>query len=156
MKMPMILAALALGGFMSCNQNTPKTEHNTESNQNQANMPSPTSKVGKMEDQVMALHEKTMQDLDSVMGLKKELKSVAAKNGLSKADNDSIDANLHRLQKSDDDMMDWMNNYNEPDKMMAEDKAVSYLNIQLNKIEGIYAEMQRSMIEADKFLKANK
>ena len=155
MKKPMIFAALAMAGFLSCNRNA-GTDNNTRANQNQSNMPSTDSKVGKLEDQVMSLHEKTMQDLDSVMALKKELKSVAVKSGLSKADNDSIDANLHRLQKADDDMMDWMNNYSEPDKMMAEDKALAYMNVQLNKIEGIYAEMQRSMIEGNKFLKTKK
>ena len=155
MKRATIFAVLVMAGFWSCNRNA-GTDNNTQTSQNQSTLPSTDSKVGKLEDQVMSLHEKTMQYLDSVMALKKELKSVAVKSGLSKADNDSIDANLHRLQKADDDMMDWMNNYNEPDKMMAEDKALAYMNVQLNKIEGIYAEMQRSMIEANKFLKTKK
>jgi len=154
----MIFAALVMSCLLSCNRNTSNTGNtgNVVTNDQTQGQTSAGGNAGKLEDQVMALHDKTMQDLDSLMALKKDLKAVAAKSGLSKADNDSIDANLHRLQKSDDDMMDWMNGYAEPDKKMPEDKATAYLSGQLNKIQGIYTGMQRNMKQANDFLKLKK
>ena len=149
----MFFGVILIAGLWSCNQAATKTD---SGDQAQSQTSSAGGSVGKLEDQVMALHNKTMQDLDSVMALKKELKATATKTGLSKADNDSIDANLHRLQKSDDDMMDWMNNYAEPDKKMAEDKATAYLNDQLGKIQKIYTDIQHNMQIASDFVKLKK
>jgi len=150
MKRQMILGALLVGCLWSCNQAATKTD---SADQTQSQTSSVGGTVGKLEDQVMALHNKTMQDLDSVMALKKQLKAIATRAVITGPDNDSIDANLHRLQKSDDDMMDWMNSYAEPDKKMAEDKATTYLNDQLAKIQKIYTDMQHNMQYASAFVK---
>ena len=145
-----IFGLILIAGLWSCNQSTTKTD-NADQSQTAA-----TGNVGKLEDQVMALHNKTMQDMDSVIGLKKELKAIASRAVITGPDNDSINANLNRLQKSDDDMMDWMNNYAEPDKKMAEDKATAYLNDQLGKIQAIYTSMQHNMQYASTYVKMKK
>jgi len=150
----MIFGVILVAGLWSCNQPATKTDN---ADQTQSQTATASGDVGKLEDQVMALHNKTMQDLDSVMALKKELKAIITSRAvLTKPDNDSIDANLHRLQKSDDDMMDWMNNYAEPDKKMAADKATSYLNDQLSKIQKIYTDMQHNMQIASDYIKLKK
>jgi len=149
----MALSMLALG-LWSCNQNTDKSS--TGNDQAQA-ADAPTGDIGKMESQIMDLHEKTMQDMDSLVVLKKNLKTLASsKPVLTKPDADSTEANIKRLQKADDDMMDWMNQYSEPDKKMAEDKAKAYLTDQLGKIQGVYVEVQRSMKQANDYLKLKK
>lgn len=149
MNRSMIFAAVVIVCLVSCNRNPSDSNSQSQTSASSGN-------VGKLEDQIMALHEKTMQDLDSVMALKKELKVIAGRPSITQPDNDSIDANLHRLQKSDDDMMDWMNSYAEPDKKIAEDKATAYLGDQLNKIQAVYTNMQHNMQYASAFIKMKK
>lgn len=144
-----ICASLVLWG---CGQGGTKTDKSNTDNAAAA----PAGAIGKMEAQIMDLHEKTMQDMDSLVALKKSLKAIGARTIITKPDADSIEANLHRLQKADDDMMDWMNQYNEPDKKMAEDKATAYLTDQMKRIQDVYAEVQHSMQYASAFVKIKK
>ncbi len=152
LKIGILGCAFASMVLWGCGQSTSKTDKNGTDEAATA----PAGNVGKMETQIMDLHEKTMMDMDSIVALKKSLKAIASRVIVTGPDNDSIQANLTRLQKADDAMMDWMNQYNEPDKKMAEDKATAYLTDQLKKIQDVYAEIQHSMQYASAYVKLKK
>lgn len=57
------------------------------------------------------------------------------------------------LVRADDEMMDWMSTYSRPDKEMANDKAVEYLNGKIKHMESIHQDMLDGITRTEGFLK---
>ena len=77
---------------------------------------------------------------------------MVQKNDSAKNIQDSIRVDINRLQKAEDDMMDWMKQYKVPDKNLRKDQALDYLNIQLKNIQEVKASIAESFKQSNELL----
>jgi hypothetical protein len=112
----------------------------------------------KMEDEVMAIHDEVMPKMGDIMSMKEALKkNIAAIDSNSvgyaavKAQSDSLS---YLLVKSDDQMMDWMNDYN-PDTLVTikPEEGMKYLEEQKAILNQIKESTNKNLDAVKSFLK---
>ncbi|SMG40477.1 hypothetical protein SAMN05661096_02753 [Marivirga sericea] len=105
--------------------------------------------VEELKSETIAIHDEVMPKMDDIMKLKKSLK-----NKQDSADaSDIIQDLIIALEESDKAMMNWMRNYDPRMEDMTEDEKIEYLNSQKAAISEVSREMNKSIAEAEEFLK---
>lgn len=109
------------------------------------------TRIDSLKKEVMAIHDTTMKDMGEVSRLQKELK---ARQDTTNIDSTTVQTTLKRLQKSHDDMMNWMRQYKNVDNKQEwnkEDK-VSYLTTQKDRVAELKDYMATTIQEAQSIL----
>lgn len=106
-----------------------------------------------LESQVLAIHDEVMPKMGDIHLAKKKLKSV-----MTESQNDSLNTEvlqlINNLQKADEEMMQWMSNWEVPTK---EPEKTKYLEGEKIKITKVKVDMLSSLEAADQYLsKINK
>jgi hypothetical protein len=137
--MQKLLTIVILFSVLACNK---KTDKNLEL----------------MQDEVMALHDEVMPKMGDIMSLKEQLNNNLAgidstKAGFKekKAVSDTLKS---KLAESDDQMMNWMNEYNvDTLRNINEDEGLKYLKAEKEKLTTIKLSTNKNIDAAKLFLK---
>jgi hypothetical protein len=105
--------------------------------------------VEKLKSETIAIHDEVMPKMDDIMRLKKSLKT----NQDSTSEGDIIQDLIIALEESDKAMMNWMRNYEPRMEGMTDDEKITYLKKQKASISEVSKEMNKSITEAEEFLK---
>lgn len=97
----------------------------------------------KLATQVMAIHDSVMPKMDNIMKLKMRLKASIDTTNSDTFKLAALNA-INQLEIADEQMMQWMRNYNPPADSIPEQEAMSYLKDQEKKI----IEVQNSMLSS--------
>ena len=92
------------------------------------------NKVEKLKDEVMAIHDEVMPEMGSLMKLKNQLNEKLVYFDSADKKFSEINKAIHDLEVADEEMMDWMRNYKDPQLDMEETEALNYLNSQKDSI----------------------
>lgn len=111
------------------------------------------SKAEVIDKQVMKVHDEAMAKSGYLLSLKKQInnKIDSTENVVLK---DSLQAISSQLYKADRLMLDWMHQYKTPNYKT--DTAVTYLNLQLEKINKVHSITFESIKAAEAILKNEK
>ncbi len=130
--MKKLLLLLVVGLFASCTAKQTDTEQKAE-----------------LQDQVMAVHDSAMAEMDQIFRLRKKLRTLRDTLATQQTDSATLQLlqqNITGLNKADESMMNWMRSYKAPDTLQ-HDQAMDYLQTELQKIERVKVIMD-STIEA--------
>ncbi|MDR9398237.1 hypothetical protein [Salibacter sp.] len=110
----------------------------------------------KLMEEVMALHDKYMPQMDSLKNLNNRLGTQ-----LDSAVTDStmtieFENARTQLENASEGMMNWMRNFEKPADSVKTKKAINYLNDQKKLMENVGIEMEQSMHRADSLLNHSK
>lgn len=110
----------------------------------------------KLMEEVMALHDKYMPQMDSLKNLNNRLGTQ-----LDSAVTDStmtieFENARTQLENASEGMMNWMRNFEKPADSVKTKKAINYLNDQKKLMENVGIEMEESMHRADSLLNHSK
>src|ERR1039458_3130882 len=94
-----------------------------------------------LEKQVMTAHDSTMTYMDTIMDIKRNFTNLLKSNGTPDSVKQLLILSINGLQKSKNDMMDWMNQYHAPDKNTDKGQAKKYLDDELKKIRMVHVEI---------------
>jgi len=108
--------------------------------------------VDSLHNEVMVLHDITMEQMGQIGALKKQL---VARQDSTRTDSAAIAQAILRLQKSHDDMMSWMRNYKDVDKEndWNQQQKADYLKAQKDQVEQLKEYTAISLREARRILK---
>ncbi len=126
---------ILLLGMSACNTGSTSVE-------NKAATP-PADSFQVLRSELMIIHDATMARMDTLILLQKSLKDQLA--GAHSPEKDSILANLGRLKKSDDEMMDWMSQYSDPNEKLPQTARLMYMKTEQAKIQRIQGEIEQSI-----------
>jgi hypothetical protein len=145
-KITLLAALIALGTACSTDK---KNEHDHAGHEHAATSDTKPSRgpVGDLEDEVMAVHDSAMNDMSSVMRLRKAVdQKLTSATGTDKEKGTDI---RNRLQQADDQMMDWMHGYNgDTLGKLDQAKALDYLKAEQQKVLRVQDLMKKSITDA--------
>ncbi|HMP29812.1 MAG TPA: hypothetical protein PKD85_09435 [Saprospiraceae bacterium] len=99
----------------------------------------PKSKL--LEEQVMGIHDEVMPKMTDLQSAKKELE-LALANG---ADSTKVFELLDQIDDADESMMVWMEEYQIPDEASSEEDKLTYLNLELSRINDVKNKMLKAL-----------
>jgi hypothetical protein len=105
--------------------------------------------VEKLKSETIAIHDEVMPKMDDIMKLKKSLKNEQD----SASENNNIQGLIIALEESDKAMMNWMRNYDPRMEDMTDDEKIKYLKKQRASISEVSEKMNKSIAEAEEYLK---
>jgi hypothetical protein len=111
-----------------------------------------------IQNEVMAIHDEVMPKMGDILNLKEKLNKQLTNTDSTKAEyviiKSKIDSLKSQLVDADNQMMDWMNEYN-VDTLMAinEEEGMKYLQAEKQKLTLIKAKTNQSIEAAKLFLK---
>jgi hypothetical protein len=111
----------------------------------------------KVYDEIMKMHDEVMPKIGELNDLKVKVKAVA--DSLPKDQiglHDSLINTIILLTKADDNMMDWMNGFENKSGEKDQEKVKSYYIDQKKKIKSVSDDIYMSMAIATKFLNKKK
>src|SRR5690606_29889189 len=101
-----------------------------------------TEAIKKLSDEVLRVHDEVMPKMQDIVNLKKDLQAIAD----STLDADvatSIHAEIEKLTTADENMMQWMRDYNGPAADATDEQKIAYYNTELEKINAVRSEERR-------------
>jgi len=109
--------------------------------------PSEAEQKAKLEEQVMAVHDSAMAEMDAIFKLRRNLRTL--RDTLASQQTDStiilqLQESITGLGKADESMMNWMRNYKAPDTLQHQ-QAMDYLQQELQKIERVKTTMDSTL-----------
>ncbi|WP_207431980.1 hypothetical protein [Sabulibacter ruber] len=111
--------------------------------------PSSEKKVEKMQQEVLALHDSAMANMDTLYSSRKALTylrdSVVTQDTVAKR---NLTQGISNLAQADEEMMQWMRSYRNPDEKKPEE-ALTYLQQEKVKIEQVRKAISESLKAAD-------
>lgn len=146
MKLHKLFSALILLA-VSCQSGPQSDQHQHTAAQTTKNP------VANLEQQIMAVHDSVMPRMSDLLRLKKEVAAKADKSTQGAVKEEGV-AIRSQLDQADNAMMDWMHQYNgDTLGKLDQAKAVEYLNDQQAKINKIRDQTEKSISDAQKYLK---
>jgi hypothetical protein len=91
---------------------------------------------------VMDVHDEVMPKMDDIYKKKKELQDKLA---TKPADSLELQQKITRLDSADHMMMDWMHQFNPPDKSTGDEETEKYLEDQLVKVNDMKAYVLKAL-----------
>lgn len=110
-----------------------------------------TEAIKKLSDEVLRVHDEVMPKMQDIVNLKKDLQAIAD----STLDADvatSIHAEIEKLTTADENMMQWMRDYNGPAADATDEQKIAYYNTELEKINTVKTETESAIESAKKEL----
>jgi len=105
--------------------------------------------IEKLKSETIAIHDEVMPKMDDIMKLKKSLRNEMD----STQSNEEIQQLIILLEEADKAMMNWMRNYDPRMENMTEEEKIEYLNEQKLSISEVSKKMNKSISEAEEYLK---
>jgi len=106
-----------------------------------------SDKVAQLEAEVMKIHDEVMPKMTDLATAKKEL-GVALENG---ADSTMVFEYLSKVEEADEAMMVWMDEYESPSETSTEAEKLTYLNLELGRINKVKEKMLKAIKDATTF-----
>jgi hypothetical protein len=104
-----------------------------------------------LDNEVMKIHDEVMPKLEDIHNKKEALKKkMAANPNMKPEEKQRIEAKIARLDSASEGMMDWMHGYNPIPDSEGEEKARAYLEMEMEKIKEVRADILSALEEADK------
>ena len=131
--------------FTSCQSKTEEHQHHHGST---AKVVAETDSVGRLEQEILAIHDSIMPQMSELMRLKKAVsaKIEAAKDEAGRKEGLAVSS---ELEQADQAMMSWMNQYNgDTLKKLQPAQAMTYLRDQHGKVKDMGQIMQVSISHA--------
>jgi hypothetical protein len=110
----------------------------------------------KLMEDVMALHDKYMPQMDSLKKLNNRLGTQLDSVVTDSAMIIEFENARTQLENASEGMMDWMRNFEKPADSVKKEEAINYLNNQKQLMENVGVEMEKSMHRADSLLNLSK
>jgi hypothetical protein len=104
-------------------------------------------KAAQLEAEVMKIHDEVMPKMTDLAAAKKEL-GVALENG---ADSTMVFEYLRKVEEADEAMMVWMEEYESPSETSTEAEKLTYLNLELGRINEVKEKMLKAIKDATTF-----
>ena len=98
-------------------------------------------------DQVMSIHDEVMPKMEDIYKLKKQLLEELTKSNLMADKRKEIEGMVSKLDSTNNAMMDWMHNFNEPDTTDQE-AAREYLETQMEQIKKVRDLTNETLVKA--------
>lgn len=107
--------------------------------------------IKKLSDEVLKVHDDVMPKMQDIARLQKEFAAIpdSTLDSLSKA---SIEAELEKLSTADENMMQWMRDYNGPAEGADDAQKIAYYKTELDKINAVKEETETAIDNAKKEL----
>lgn len=135
--------------FTACQS---KTEEHQHHHGNAAEAVAETDSVGRLEQQILAIHDSIMPQMSELMRLKKAVSAQieAAKDEEGRKEGLAVSS---ELEQADEAMMSWMNQYNgDTLKKLQPAQAMTYLRDQHGKVKDMSQLMQVSIGHAKAYV----
>ncbi len=98
-------------------------------------------KIEALKAQIMASHDTTMAEMNTMGKLRTKLKKMKADTTAAEADTIAYQETYIALMRANKDMMDWMSQFENPDEMLvSEEEKIDYLKAQRAKMKAIEQE----------------
>ncbi|MGB0525921.1 MAG: hypothetical protein ACPGJS_23275 [Flammeovirgaceae bacterium] len=104
--------------------------------------------------EVMDIHDYAMAKMGTLHDL--EMKINAAVDSTNEKQMKLAASAINALVKADEDMMDWMRQYKEPDDVMKYEEMVKYFAVQKEMIQKVKEDTDKSIADANKLLESMK
>lgn len=113
-------------------------------------------KVEVLQKEVIAIHDEVMPRMDELMNLKGKLQEVqkSLDSSASQEKKREIQRHVVNLNNADEEMMNWMRQYNPQMENMTEQEKLIYLEAQKIAIKMVRQEMLSAIAESEQFLKS--
>ncbi len=127
------LVACVILGFFACNNNDPK------------------AKEKQLETSVLALHDSTMAQMETLANMQESVKKIITADSTKAKEGSQV---LNSLADADNAMMDWMNNYDGKyiDAGHTHEEVMTYLTKQKTSIEAAQKKMNEGISQSKKFV----
>ncbi len=112
---------------------------------------SKAEEIKKLSDEVLKIHDDVMPKMQDIAKLQKEFTAIpdSSLDSLSKV---NIAAELEKLNTADENMMQWMRDYNGPAEGADDAQKITYYKTELDKINAVKVETETAIDNAKKEL----
>lgn len=111
-------------------------------------------KEDELRNEVFAIHDEVMPKMSDIVNLKGQLMEMS----LDSTNEAEVKAAISQLEKAEDGMMQWMNNFIQPEKMREDKKThqeiLQYLQDEKQAITKVRDDMHNSIDDGQRMLKA--
>ncbi|MCC6725593.1 MAG: hypothetical protein IT258_13885 [Saprospiraceae bacterium] len=110
-----------------------------------------TEKEDALKDEVFAIHDEVMPKMSDIVALKGKLLDMAADSTKAL----EAKAAISQLEKAEEGMMDWMNNFQQPDKLREtkqHEEIMAYLESEKQRIAAVREAMNNSIKTGQRIL----
>ncbi|MBK6263613.1 hypothetical protein JKA74_01095 [Marivirga sp. S37H4] len=113
--------------------------------------------VNSLKEEVIRIHDEVMPKMDEIMQLKKALKERESVLDSSQTEEmTAIHNHILHLDEADEEMMNWMRNYNASMENMTDEEKIEYLKNEKVAIQMVKQLMMSSITEAKTYLNQEK
>lgn len=142
--MKKIITGVAILAIAACGNSSSKKE---DKNQGERK---------KLMEDVMALHDEYMPQMDSLKNLNNRLAAQLDSAVTDSAMTIEFENARTQLEEASEGMMNWMRNFEKPADSVKKEEAINYLNDQKEVMKNVGIEMEQSMHRADSLLNLSK
>lgn len=149
---------LIIGSVIWFGCESKKSSENDQAVVSNREIPAEAKAEETMHDQIMAVHDEVMPKMDIIMNVKGQLlEKLDSLRDLSNSPETTIElisSSVAALEEADENMMNWMRNWNPPADTVSHDKKMDFYKVQQKAIDMVSNNMKQSIDSATMVLKS--